>query len=160
MDVETSVLVEESDLAIYCWHNVVLRLGSRAPDAEQVLLLHTTLETLLESHSSVGLMAWLPQRARLPSGPTRARAGNMIRSLAPGLAGLSIVVDSTGFWANAVRRVVTGLTLFAPLPMKVTTEAGDASMWLSDRLKLGNAAGQALGAFGRSRTDRVNDVAS
>lgn len=160
MDEDSSLLVDADDLAIYRWRNVLLRLGHRAPDVQQVELFHSTLQDMLKSHKRVGLLAWLPREARLPDRPTRARAGKMLRSLSPRLAGLAVVVDSPGLWASAVHRIITGLSLFAPIPVKITTDCDDASMWLSDRLKLGHDVGQALADFSRIRTTRINGVAS
>ncbi|MBL4688843.1 MAG: hypothetical protein JKY37_29910 [Nannocystaceae bacterium] len=160
MDEDSSLLVDAEDLAIYRWRNVLLRFGPRAPDVEQVELFHSTLEDMLESHKRVGLLAWLPREAQLPDRPTRARASKMLRSLTPRLAGLAVVVDSPGVWASAVHRIINGLTVFAPVAVKITTRSDDASMWLSDRLKLGHDVGQALADFSRTRTTRINGVAS
>jgi hypothetical protein len=122
-----------SDLVIATWNDVALWVGSGKADEQQIAVLHETLDRLSDSP---GLMLWLPHRAAAPEGKARTRAGRLFREMGARLQGFALIAEGGGFWASAIRSIVTGLSLAARtrFPFKAMPAIEEAAPWLMDKM--------------------------
>ncbi len=126
-------IVRASDLVIATWNDVVMWIGSGKADEHQIGTLHRVLDQKAEAP---GLLLWLPHRAAAPQGKGRTRAGQLFREMGPRLRAFGLITEGGGFWASAIRSIVTGLSLAARtrFPFKAVPAIDEAAPWLMDHM--------------------------
>ena len=132
-------IVRTTDLVIATWSDVVMWIGSGKADERQIGTLHRALDHTAEAP---GLLLWLPHRAAAPQGPARAAAGKLFREVGPRLRAFTLITEGGGFWASAIRSIVTGLSLAARtrFPFKAVPTIDEAAPWLMDRMGIPDEA--------------------
>lgn len=121
----------------YAWKNLIVTLWYAAATPESLPVFERGCKRVCAEHpegfSSVHLM--VPGGTQMPSAQVRAELARILRDCVPQVAAASIVIPGTGFWASALRSMVTALTLLLPreFELKICGELGEVAQWLAPR---------------------------
>jgi hypothetical protein len=122
---------ERSPFTFVTWENVFVAVWRRAATEESVRLLAERGQGLPGKRCAVHI---IESGAGLPTAGTRAALGRLMQDRESRLACLAIVLCGEGFWASAVRGVLTGVQLLAPkLPMRFFSDPEAVAQWLPER---------------------------
>lgn len=113
---------------------VVLLAHVRGDASEAVKMLVDGLARAGAEHpEGTGLLLILHRGAVPPDEPTRQLFVDAVRN--PVVRGVSVVVLGDGFWAAAVRSVMTFFAVTSRLPVRLFASPEPASAWLQARLR-------------------------
>jgi hypothetical protein len=116
------------------WRNVIF-VTWWAPAHEHSVSRHgELLRRMVEAWpQGISVVHFTQDKVPLPEAPARAAFIQLIRDFSKHLACVGVVVGS-GFWASAVRAMVTGMWLAVPqaFQLRICTGPGDLVSWLPD----------------------------
>jgi hypothetical protein len=120
----------------YIWKNVAFIVWFAPATLESLATLEKGIESLTERHpeglSSVHIM--VPGGKSLPTVEARAELARLMREY-PALSSLvAVVIPGSGFWASALRGVVTALAMLSPRGKKpyICGTLREVVLWLPD----------------------------
>jgi hypothetical protein len=122
-------------LVIATWRNIVMWVGGGEASAAEIRLLHKTLDHVPDK---AALMLWLPDKAPLPDSEGRTAASRLFREGGPKITAFAVITEGGGFWASAVRSIVTGLNLAARsrFAFKSFDAIESATPWLLEKVEM------------------------
>ncbi|MCA9707654.1 MAG: hypothetical protein KDK70_17525 [Myxococcales bacterium] len=126
-------MIESDGVLVASWRNVVLNVGKGSPSADHIDTVRRLVDDLLSKYpDGIGMMLMVYNASLFPHADGRNRTNELFREVGPRLQGVAAVVEGTGFWASAVRSVITGFTLVSrtKFPLKTFGSVDDASAWL------------------------------
>ena len=126
------------DMVVATWRDVVMWVGSGEANEQEIGRLHDTLNSITPTGGKMGLLLWLPHRAAAPTGPGRARAARLFRDVGPNLTAFAVITEGGGFWASAIRSIITGLNLATrnSFAFKAFPSLDLAAPWLMEKLEM------------------------
>jgi len=113
-------------------------VGSGEANAQEIGRLHDALNAIAPTTNKTGLVLWLPHRAAAPDAQGRARAARMFREVGPNLTAFAVITEGGGFWASAIRSIVTGLNLATrnSFAFKAFASMELAAPWFMEKLEM------------------------
>jgi len=133
--VELSVLGADPGIVmVYGWQNMTFAIWRAPASASSIELLRRLGALLHERYpqgiSSVHVLA--PGQTQLPSADVRAGFVRLINEHADWLGGNAVVIASSGFWASAMRSVVTAMRVLGPrtLELRIHSRLDEVAQWL------------------------------
>lgn len=134
------------NLVLATWEDVVLWIGSGDASEAEIGHLHDALTAAVSSVNKTGLVLWLPHRAAAPDSAGRTRAARMFREVGPQLAAFAVITEGGGFWASAIRSIITGLSLAThhSFAFKAFSTMNAAAPWLVEKLEIPTRCGELL----------------
>jgi hypothetical protein len=114
------------------WQNVVVCGWSGAPTGQPVNMLASIMVQLHANSSEVrSYVHIIPDQAGLPDAAARSVFRNIMIDYEPYIACVGVVVAGGGFWASAMRSVVSGLRLLLPTPFdyRLHTTTAELLTW-------------------------------
>jgi len=99
----------------YVWKNVVIVVWFDAATVESILVFERSCQERAQKHpqgmSSVHIM--VPGGKSLPTAEARAELSRVMREYAQYSAATAVVIPGTGFWASALRGMITAVSMLA-----------------------------------------------
>lgn len=120
-----------------CWlyRNVAINLWLAEPTLTGVAAITAlTAERQSECPEGVASVHWLVPGVTLPSAKVRAALSDVLVRFPGHVTSVSVVFETEGFFASAMRSAVTGIGLLSPksIPMRVFGSLHDFARWLPD----------------------------
>ena len=149
------IAFRESGIAVGSYRNVHLTAYTGDLTMERLERADAAHRELARRHPRTLVLGWAAPVLAIPSAEVRARAAEMIADNAHYVDASALVVDAGGFWASAVRSVMTAAFALArqPTPSRCFASAADAAQWFAgfpSGTGLGpTALGVALGELSR-----------
>lgn len=105
---------------------------SEQADLAAVQHLCAISDILLARYASVSAVHVAASDIGLPSSEVRSALLEMMARYGPHTACLAVVLEGSGFWASAMRSVITGMRMLAPraFAMRIHDDIADACAWL------------------------------
>lgn len=133
----------EGVYAAYAWKDVIITVWFNPATVESVAAFAAgckKLEGTSARVSTVHLM--VPGGRTLPSTEARHALIRVFKDYAPYTVSVAVVIPGTGFWAGAIRSLVTALTIVVPgvNPPRIFADIDGVAAWLPEvhREKTGN----------------------
>jgi hypothetical protein len=120
----------------YLWKNVAFIVWFAPATLESLAVFETGIKSLTERHpeglSSVHIM--VPGGKSLPTAEARAELARLMREYATLSSHVAVVIPGSGFWASALRGVVTALAMLSPRDKKphICGTLPEVALWLPD----------------------------
>jgi hypothetical protein len=124
------------NFSAYTWRNVAIFVWSDAPTVESLAGYERCCSELIAAYpDGFSAVGFLVPGGRLPTPQVREDLSRIADMLAERLAGMALVVLGTGFWASALRGLLTAIHMLLrkTIPMQVFSKLEDAVPWLIDR---------------------------
>ena len=120
----------------YAWNNVGLTLWFGPATLESLETFEATCRKVAADRpvrwSSVHIM--VPGNSGLPSAEARAALARMTREMADTTAAIAVVIPGTGFWASAIRGLVTAVHMLGSrdFELKIFGNVEEVAQWLPE----------------------------
>lgn len=127
---------ETANFSAYLWKDVAIFVWSDAPTVDSLAGYARCCSELIAEHpGGLSAVGFLVPGGRLPTSEVRAELSRITDTLGDHLAGLAIVVLGTGFWASALRGLLTAvhMLLRKAIAMHVFSNSEAAVSWLAER---------------------------
>ena len=121
-------------LAIFALKNVTIIVWGGVADLQSVdCLARVGKERIRECPSGLSDVHVIGRQLGLPDAATRARLLEESRKATAHLAAVAAVIGGNGFWASAIRGLVTGMhvMLAGPFELRLFGENDDLADWLT-----------------------------
>jgi hypothetical protein len=124
---------EPGQHAFYTWHNIMITCWSQratGPAIEKVAHYRELMDR--EHPEGVSVIYLIADQAGLPTPEARAGVKELMARFSKKRACLAILIQGEGFWASAMRAVITGVRMLVPLnfPMQIFGGAKELVGWL------------------------------
>jgi hypothetical protein len=112
------------------WHNVVIVAWLGRPTAAATRELGTISGRILGEHADQKLsyVHMVPMAVHLPDSETRTALLDITRAYGQHTACVGVIVRGSGFWASALRSVVTSVQVVAPRTVEIRIHAEIAEL--------------------------------
>ena len=137
--------MEDGALLVLRAEDAVVRIGSFGPVHIVVYVDTPTLEALRVSHryhralmrerdEPTSLLSVIPAGLPIPSSDVRKAGTDLLAEVQPHICCMATVVEGTGFWASAIRSVLTGIQLVvrSPKPNRAFARIEEAAAYIAD----------------------------
>ena len=122
--------------AFYTWRNVMITTWSQRATGTAIEKVTALREQMDRDHpEGVSVIYLIGNGAGMPTPEARAGVKELMARFHNKRACIAILVQGEGFWASAMRAVITGVRLLVPLsfPMQVFGDAKELIAWLPER---------------------------
>jgi hypothetical protein len=122
--------------AFYTWQNIMIACWSQRATGPAIEKITTLRESMHDRHpEGVSVVYLIGDNAGLPTPEARAGVTELMARFSHHRACLGVIVVGSGFWAGAMRAVITGARMLVPLnfPMRVFSDAHELVEWLPAR---------------------------
>jgi hypothetical protein len=119
----------------YLWKNVAITLWFGPATVESLPVYEQGCKRFCEKYpggvSSVHIM--VPGGSSMPTAEARAELSRIIRSFGHHTVGVGVIIPGSGFWASALRSMVTALAMLAPrgFGLQIFGDHETLSEWLA-----------------------------
>lgn len=121
--------------ASYGWKNLAITLWFGPATLESLPVFERGCKAFCDAHpegvSSVHIM--VPGGSSMPTQEARTELARIMREYAHTAAGAAVVIPGAGFWASALRGLITALAMLAPrgFALQIFGELPDVAAWLA-----------------------------
>lgn len=140
MKPELVLLAEEpGSYAFYTWQNIMIACWSQSATGPAIAKVTVLRQAVHDRHpEGVSVIYLIANEAGLPTAEARAGVKELMARFSKQRACLAIAIQGTGFWASAMRAVITGVRIMVPLsfPMGVFGDVKELAEWLPQRHEL------------------------
>lgn len=116
------------------YHNVALQVWlAQCDETDALALAQASRQMQEEFPDGISTVHWLRNNAALPTPGARQHFAHMMDTQADWFGDVAMLLDGDGFWAGAVRGMLTGLRLAAGkrAGFRVFSEMGECTAWLA-----------------------------
>jgi hypothetical protein len=127
---------EPGQHAFYTWQNIMITCWSQRATGPAIEKVAHYREQLDRAHpEGVSVIYLIANEAGLPTPEARAGVKDLMTRFSKKRACLAILIQGEGFWASAMRAVVTGVRMLVPLnfPMQIFGRVNELAAWLPER---------------------------
>lgn len=127
---------EPGQHAFYTWQNIMITCWSQratGPAIEKVAHYRELMDR--EHPEGVSVIYLIADQAGLPTPEARTGVKELMARFSKKRACLAILIQGEGFWASAMRGVITGVRMLVPLnfPMQIFGRVNELAAWLPER---------------------------